>query len=83
MCGWQGKLSHYFGQPLSHAQLAEAFVEIDADNSGTIDFAELVASLGSFASLSEDGIYKFLFDIYDKVRGNVLHDALCTLMRFS
>ena len=37
MCGWQGKLSHYFGQPLSHAQLAEAFVEIDADNSGTID----------------------------------------------
>jgi hypothetical protein len=37
-----GKLSRFFGKPLSHEQLMAAFEEIDTDQSGTIDMQEFL-----------------------------------------
>jgi Ca2+-binding EF-hand superfamily protein len=52
-----------------------AFLLMDADGSGEIDFKEFVCSLWNYCSFDEIGLFKFAFSLYDSDQSMYLEKA--------
>eukprot|EP00602_Paraphysomonas_sp_CaronLab_P006278 CAMPEP_0185026646 /NCGR_PEP_ID=MMETSP1103-20130426/10981_1 /TAXON_ID=36769 /ORGANISM="Paraphysomonas bandaiensis, Strain Caron Lab Isolate" /LENGTH=470 /DNA_ID=CAMNT_0027560297 /DNA_START=92 /DNA_END=1504 /DNA_ORIENTATION=+ len=50
----------------------QVFSIMDVDGSGQVDFREFVISVWSYATLGDEALYLFCFDLYDRDCSNVL-----------